>query len=325
MLARHVSGLRPAAGAGLLTAALLLSACATPLATPGSAPAEAGPVEAAPAAPDASPAPETVAIVTAFPPGQTVTADTVIIKDKPRREQPTFAAHAVRGEVGKHVTAMLPGDVLAQFDMVVYVSKAGKGPIAQHAFFYTKDAAGTLVPGRVWAVSTGREKRGEMSKGGYRVNTDTPDGVYHFDMGRFTRLHRSRQWNADMPYAMFFSALATPNQGGFAIHAAGSGAIWKLGQRASAGCIRLHPSNAKALFNELLESYKGTMTRLAPGASTFTPVIALDPATGLPVQEPGIRALLIVEDNDGAALAAQAESAVREAAAGEMRAASAEN
>lgn len=50
----------------------------------------------------------------------------------------------------------------------------------------------------------------------------------------------------NMPYAVFFS-------GGFAIHGTTQGNIPRLGTRASHGCIRLHPDNAR-LFFELVQS-----------------------------------------------------------------------
>lgn len=83
-----------------------------------------------------------------------------------------------------------------------------------------------------WPVSTARR--------GYR----TPIGSY-----RPTRMHRkyySRKYNnSPMPNSIFF-------HGGYAIH--GTGAIKNLGRPASHGCIRLHPANARALFN-LVQSH----------------------------------------------------------------------
>jgi hypothetical protein len=49
----------------------------------------------------------------------------------------------------------------------------------------------------------------------------------------------------NMPYAVFI-------RGGYAIHGTTPGNFSKLGTRASHGCIRLHPDNAK-LFNELVK------------------------------------------------------------------------
>jgi lipoprotein-anchoring transpeptidase ErfK/SrfK len=78
-----------------------------------------------------------------------------------------------------------------------------------------------------WPVSTAR--RGKV----------TPTGQWH---GQFlSRHHRSSRYNnAPMPYAIFFN-------GNYAIH--GTDHLKQLGRPASAGCVRLHPSNAKILFN----------------------------------------------------------------------------
>ncbi|MEZ5796217.1 MAG: L,D-transpeptidase [Paracoccaceae bacterium] len=56
-----------------------------------------------------------------------------------------------------------------------------------------------------------------------------------------SRNHKSSRYNnAPMPWAIFYS-------GNYAIH--GTDAIKRLGQPASHGCVRLHPRNAKILFN----------------------------------------------------------------------------
>ena len=58
--------------------------------------------------------------------------------------------------------------------------------------------------------------------------------------------HKSSIYNgAEMPYSVFFN-------GDYAIH--GTRQVNKLGEPASAGCIRLHPENAKILF-ELARLY----------------------------------------------------------------------
>ena len=79
----------------------------------------------------------------------------------------------------------------------------------------------------VWPVSTAR--RGKV----------TPTGTWTAKW--FSKNHRSSRYNnAPMPYSIFYS-------GNFAIH--GTNQISRLGRPASAGCIRLHPSNARLLFN----------------------------------------------------------------------------
>ena len=87
----------------------------------------------------------------------------------------------------------------------------------------------------VWPVSTAR--RGYV----------TPSGSYR--VGHMALMHYSKKYhNSPMPYSMFF-------RGGYAIH--GTYAVGHLGRRASHGCIRLAPGNARALYN-LTRSYGGT-------------------------------------------------------------------
>jgi lipoprotein-anchoring transpeptidase ErfK/SrfK len=78
-----------------------------------------------------------------------------------------------------------------------------------------------------WKVSTGR--------GPYR----TPRGTFR-PIRMHTMWHSRKYDNAPMPYSIFF-------HGGYAIH--GTDAIKSLGRPASHGCVRLHPANAKTLFN----------------------------------------------------------------------------
>jgi len=77
-----------------------------------------------------------------------------------------------------------------------------------------------------WPVSTAR--RGYV----------TPTGTYGP-----TRMHKmwySRKYNnSPMPHSIFF-------RGGYAIH--GTGDLKRLGSPASHGCVRLHPDNAKMLY-----------------------------------------------------------------------------
>lgn len=90
-----------------------------------------------------------------------------------------------------------------------------------------------------WKVSTGRKP--------YR----TPRGTF-----RPIRMHKmwySRKYdNAPMPHSIFF-------HGGYAIH--GTDAVRSLGRPASHGCVRLHPSNARTLYN-LVKSHGSRSTRI---------------------------------------------------------------
>jgi lipoprotein-anchoring transpeptidase ErfK/SrfK len=78
-----------------------------------------------------------------------------------------------------------------------------------------------------WAVSTAR--RGKL----------TPTGSWSAKW--LSRNHRSSRYNnAPMPYSIFYS-------GNYAVH--GTNQVSRLGAPASAGCVRLHPSNAAVLFS----------------------------------------------------------------------------
>ena len=82
-----------------------------------------------------------------------------------------------------------------------------------------------------WDVSTGRE--------GY----NTPRGVYQPYLLK-TMHYSSKYENAPMPHSIFF-------HGGYAIHA--TEAINNLGRPASHGCVRLHPQNARWLYQIVRE------------------------------------------------------------------------
>jgi lipoprotein-anchoring transpeptidase ErfK/SrfK len=78
-----------------------------------------------------------------------------------------------------------------------------------------------------WSVSTAR--RGKV----------TPTGSWSAKW--LSRNHRSSRYNnAPMPYSIFYS-------GNYAVH--GTNQVSRLGSPASAGCVRLHPSNAATLFS----------------------------------------------------------------------------
>ena len=78
-----------------------------------------------------------------------------------------------------------------------------------------------------WDVSTAR--RGKV----------TPSGIWSAQW--LSEHHRSSLYNnAPMPYSIFYN-------GNFAIH--GTNQVSRLGTPASAGCVRLHPENAKILFD----------------------------------------------------------------------------
>ncbi|MGH1355236.1 MAG: L,D-transpeptidase [Thalassovita sp.] len=74
----------------------------------------------------------------------------------------------------------------------------------------------------------------------------TPLGTFHPQF--LSANHRSSLYNnAPMPWSVFF-------HGHYAIH--GTNEVSKLGNPASAGCIRLHPEHAKQLFALVQEAGK---------------------------------------------------------------------
>jgi len=90
-----------------------------------------------------------------------------------------------------------------------------------------------------WPVSTAR------------AGKITPTGAWRPQF--LSRNHRSSLYNnAPMPYSVFYS-------GNFAIH--GTDQISRLGRPASAGCVRLHPSNARTFF-EMVQAEGMAQTRV---------------------------------------------------------------
>lgn len=79
----------------------------------------------------------------------------------------------------------------------------------------------------VWPVSTGRDGVAITPAGTFKVQS--------MHVITYSRLFN----NAPMPYSIFYD-------GHYAIH--GTMAIHMLGRTASMGCTRLHPDNAKILF-----------------------------------------------------------------------------
>ncbi|WP_321344113.1 L,D-transpeptidase [Breoghania sp.] len=90
-----------------------------------------------------------------------------------------------------------------------------------------------------WKVSTARR--------GYR----TPSGTFR-PTRMYKRYFSKKYHNSPMPYSVFFYH-------GFAIH--GTNAVKHLGRPASHGCVRLHPDNARKLY-ELVERYGKANTEI---------------------------------------------------------------
>lgn len=117
--------------------------------------------------------------------------------------------------------AALAGIAPAKADVVVNIS------ISRQSMAVTIDGMDRFV----WPVSTAR--RGYV----------TPTGSYRVQS--MHKMHYSSLFNdAPMPFTIFF-------HGHYAIH--GTYEVKKLGRPASAGCIRLHPDNARFLFDLVRE------------------------------------------------------------------------
>lgn len=208
-------------------------------------------------------------------------------------------AEARDSDPAVRLMARTPSEIQSYFDLYLYVSKAAKGPIAQHMFVYERGFDGTLSLVYDWPVSTGREKK-ERTKSGRKTFTGTPEGIFKLDPNRFHKTYRSKAWDADMPWTMFFDWIENGHQTGYAIHAAGRSKVKQLGTRASGGCVRLSPENAKLLFNTIRKSYAGLVPVFAmSGDSTSTVGRPARLADGSMELTYGYRVLLHIEDYAG--------------------------
>jgi lipoprotein-anchoring transpeptidase ErfK/SrfK len=101
-----------------------------------------------------------------------------------------------------------------------------------------------------------------------------------FKPQRMERTWHSRLFNmAPMPYSIFF-------HGHYAIH--GTNQVKKLGQRASKGCVRLHPNNAAILFDLVRKHGMGnTRIIIEPSSSRArTAELAAEPTAAPKAAEP---------------------------------------
>jgi hypothetical protein len=216
-----------------------------------------------------------------------------------RDDEIAYVAHRLRDN--------LSGELYANFDLFLYVSKAQHGPLAQRMFVFAKDGSGEGNSGlsllHTWPVSTGRETT-ERDRNGVRQSTETPSGYYEFDPDRFYRRYRSMQWGMPMPNSMFFDWVHHGVRTGLAIHGvSASDEIAMLGTRSSAGCVHLSPQASQILFNLIQHDYRGEVPRFAYDKKTAT--ISNDgqlahTAQGHLRMMDGYRALVFIEDYGGA-------------------------
>ncbi|MBV9330812.1 MAG: L,D-transpeptidase [Alphaproteobacteria bacterium] len=196
----------------------------------------------------------------------------------------------------------LSPEMLANFDLFLYVSKAERGPWAQHMYVFAKAESGDLDLKYNWLVSTGREKV-EFNDAGVRLPSFTPQGYFELDPVRMYRRYMSSQWHQPMPFAMFFNWLKQGSKTGLAIHAASGEDVGLLGKRASAGCIRLSPENASTLFELVKSRYRGLAPSFAVDRRTGTMSsegILLHEPDGRVKLSDGYKVLIFIENYGGA-------------------------
>ena len=194
----------------------------------------------------------------------------------------------------------LTSDMLKNFALILYVSKAKRGPLAQHMLVVENDGR-ELKPVHDWPVSTGREQD-EISPRGRNSLTATPKGFYEFDPDRMYLRYHSWNWDQDMPHAMFFNWERRGVETGLAIHAATGKDIGKLGSRASAGCVHLAPDHAALLYKLIRHEYVGQVPRFAYNDATETMSNSgnfMHDRDGRLKMAKGYRVLVIIDDYAG--------------------------
>jgi hypothetical protein len=203
--------------------------------------------------------------------------------------------------VAQRLKSSLSQDLFNNFELFLYVSKADIGSWSQRMYVFAKQPGGDLDLLYNWPVSTGREKW-ELDVHGKKENSFTPQGFYELDSNRMWVRYHSGQWNQPMPYAMFFNWEQNGYQTGLAIHGAAGEDTALLGQRASAGCIRLAPENARLLFNLIKTQYKGLAPKFAYDRRTATMDnngLLLHDKSGKIVFDSGYKVLVFVENYGG--------------------------
>jgi lipoprotein-anchoring transpeptidase ErfK/SrfK len=195
----------------------------------------------------------------------------------------------------------LTSEMLNNFELFLYVSKAEKGPVSQRMFVFQKEPTGDLALAYNWPVSTGRE-RVEYNSAGQKLPSFTPAGYYELDPHRLYKHYTSGQWGEPMPFAMFFNWQKHGEETGLAIHSATGDDVALLGSRASAGCIRLPPEAARTLFGLIKTKYRGLAPRFAIDNRTGTMSndgIILHDSTGKVQLADGYKVLVFIEDYGG--------------------------
>jgi lipoprotein-anchoring transpeptidase ErfK/SrfK len=208
------------------------------------------------------------------------------------------------GEIGRVLTHLKTGltqELYDNFSLFLYVSKASHGPWSQRMFVFDKEASGDLKLLYTFPVSTGAEVLMPSPKG-RMLHTSTTPGYFELDPDRMYRRYHSSEWDHPMPYAMFFNWEHDGLQTGLAIHSATGGDVALLGRRASAGCVRLHPQNARLLFTLIKKNYRGQAPRFAYDTRTATMAnngLLMHGKDGKVEFAEGYKVLVLIENNGG--------------------------
>lgn len=205
--------------------------------------------------------------------------------------------------VEARLRARVPNELIAYFDLFLYVSKAtkDKGDWGQTMFVLAKEHDQLFKLLYNWPVSTGLEEA-IPAPSGKMLGTNTPQGIFKLDRDRFYEDYTSNQWDTPMPHAMFFDWQTEGRTSGLAIHGTDAQGAKTLGKRASHGCIRLSPDNARILFELIQSNYRGRVPvfQVNPGSGTMSTTGALmRDADGDVVMTRGYKVLVFIEDYGG--------------------------
>ena len=244
-------------------------------------------------------APAAPAAGTAPPKMELAETETAPLEPAPDTSPPPPAEIA---RVLSHLKVSLTKELYENFGLFLYVSKADHGPWHQRMFAFDKEANGDLKLMYSFPVSTGREVLAPSPDGKAMWHTTTPTGYFQLDPERVYRRYTSQQWGHKMPYAMFFSWEHDGIQTGVAIHSAVDDDIALIGNRASAGCVRLAPQNAELLFRLIKKDYRGSTPLFAYDRRTATMskegLLMHDKAGNIQYAE-GYKVLVLIENQGG--------------------------
>ncbi len=205
--------------------------------------------------------------------------------------------------VEARLRARVPAELIGYFDLFLYVSKSTreKGDWAQRMFVLAKQQGQVFNLLYDWPVSTGLEET-IPAPSGAMLATDTPTGIFKLDRGRFYEDYTSNQWESAMPHAMFFDWQTRGRTSGLAIHGTDEEGVKTLGERASHGCIRLSPGNARVLFELIQGNYRGRVPafQVNPDSGTMSTAGALvRDEDGNVKMISGYKVLVFIEDYGG--------------------------